>query len=93
MGLLPSANFSQKSAGVYVLNGPMYNICEVYIDDMLVFGDDNDASIRNIQTVFQLCREKNVTFNEKTIVMEFDTAPVVSNELSAMSINMSTKRK
>ena len=52
-----------KKYGVHVLNGLIYNICEVYIDDMLVFGDDDDAFIRNIQTVFQLCREMNVTFN------------------------------
>ena len=34
MGLLPSANFLQKSMGVHILNG---NICDVYIDDMLIF--------------------------------------------------------
>ena len=51
--------------GVNVLNGLIYNICKVYIDDVLVFGDDGDAFIRNIQTVFQRCREKNVTLNAK----------------------------
>ena len=50
-----------KENGVHVLNGLIYNICEVYIDDVLVFGDDDDSFIRNVQTVFQLCREKNVT--------------------------------
>ena len=39
MGLLSSANFFQKSMGVHVLNGLIYNIFEVYIDDMLVFDE------------------------------------------------------
>jgi hypothetical protein len=65
MGLLPSANFFQKSMGVHILNGLIYNICEVYIDDILVFGETDDAFIRNVTTVFQCCREKNVTLNAK----------------------------
>ena len=65
MGLLPSANFFQKSMGVHILNGLIYNICEVYIDDILVFGETDDAFIRNVTTVFQCCREKNVTINAK----------------------------
>jgi hypothetical protein len=51
--------------GVHILNGLIYNICEVYIDDMLVFGETDDAFIRNVTTVFQSCREKNVTLNAK----------------------------
>jgi len=61
MGLLPSANFSQKRMVVYVLNGLIYNICELYIDDMLVFGGDDDAFIRNGRTVFVRCWEENAT--------------------------------
>ena len=57
MGLLPSANFFQKSMGFNVLNGLIYNICEIYINDMLVFGNNDDAFIRNVQTVFQRCRD------------------------------------
>jgi hypothetical protein len=61
MGLLPSANFFQKCMGVHILNGLIYNICDVYIDDMLIFGETDDAFIRNVTTVFQRCWEKNVT--------------------------------
>ena len=67
--------------GVYVLNGLIHNICDVYIDDMLVFGDDDDAFIRNVQTVFQRCREKSVTLNAKKLVIGFDTVPFVGHEL------------
>jgi len=36
MGLLPSANFFQKSMSFYVFCEPLYQICEVYIDDLLI---------------------------------------------------------
>ena len=34
MGLLPSTNFFQKSMSYYVFREPLYQICEVYIDDL-----------------------------------------------------------
>ena len=52
MGLLTSTNFFLKSMGVHVLNGLIYNICEAYIDDMLVFGDNEEVFIRKVRTVF-----------------------------------------
>ena len=74
------------------LNGLIYNICEVYIDDMLVFGDNDDVFIRNVQTVLQRFREKNVTSMLKKVVIGLDTVSFVGHEISATGINMSKKR-
>ena len=52
MGLLPSANFFQKSRGVHVLNSLIYNICEVYIDDMLIFEANDKIFLDNTRTCF-----------------------------------------
>ena len=61
MGLLPSANFFQKSMSYYVFREPLYQICEVYIDDLLVYGHDDDDFGNNVRTIFQKCRDKTVT--------------------------------
>jgi hypothetical protein len=50
---------------------------------MIVFGEKDDSFIRNVTTVFQQCREKNVTFNAKKMVIGFDTVPFVGHEISA----------
>ena len=42
MGLLSSAYYFQKSMSLYVLNDLLYKMCEVYIDDMLILGSDDD---------------------------------------------------
>ena len=73
MGLLLSANFFQKSMGVHVLNGLTYNICEVFINDMLIFGSNDKTFLDNTRTVFQRCRERNVTLNAKKLIIGFDT--------------------
>ena len=56
---------------------------------MLVIGETDDAFIRNVTTVFQRCREKNVILNAKKLVIGFDTAPFVGHEICATGINMS----
>ena len=89
MGLLPSANFFQKSMGVHVLHGLIYNICEVYIDDMLIFGTNEDNFLTNTRTVCQRCRERNVTLNAKKLIIGFDTIPFVGHDIDAKGINMS----
>ena len=43
----------------YVFREPLYQICEVYIDDLLIYGDDDDSFVQNVCTIFQKCREKN----------------------------------
>ena len=77
MGLLPSANFFQNCIGVHVLHDLIYNICEFHIDDMLIFGTDEDNFMANTRTVFQRCRERNVSLNAKTLIIGFDTMPFV----------------
>jgi len=42
MGLLPSANYFQKMMAEYVLHGLIYIICEVYIDDLLIYGRNEE---------------------------------------------------
>ena len=62
---------------------------------MLVFGDNEDAFIRTVRTVFQRLQEKNVTLNAKKLVIGVDTVQTpyfVGHEVSATGINVSKKR-
>jgi hypothetical protein len=92
MGLLISVNFFQKRKGVHVPNGLIYNICEVYIDDMLIFGSNDETFLENTRTVFQRCRERNVTLNAKKLIIGFATIAFVGHDIDARDINMSQKR-
>jgi len=65
MSSFPSANFFQKSMSVHVLNSLTYNMTEVHIDDMLIFGTSDDTLLENTRTVLQWCRDRNVTLNAK----------------------------
>ena len=61
-----------RNQWVYVFNDLMYKCCEVYIDDMLIFGTDDENFLSNVRKVFQRCREKNVTLNSKKLTIGID---------------------
>ena len=56
MGLLPSAILFQKSMSYFVFREPLYQICEVYIDDILIYETDDETFVENVCTIFQKCR-------------------------------------
>jgi hypothetical protein len=67
MELLPSANYVQKMMAEYVLHGLIYIICELYIDDLLIYGRTEENFFRNVETVFEKLREFNVTLKPKKV--------------------------
>jgi hypothetical protein len=53
MGVKLAANFFQKTMATYVLLGLLFQICEVYIDDVLVFGRTEDEYIHNLEEILK----------------------------------------
>ena len=92
MGLSPSAIFFQESMSYFVFREKLNQICEIHIDDLLIYGTDNDNFVQNVCTIFQKCREKNVTLSAKKLYLGFDTVPFVGHELDSTDINMTQKR-
>ena len=46
-----------------VLGGLLYIICEVYVDDILVYGNTEEEFTENLKKVFQRFREYNLTIH------------------------------
>ena len=86
MGLFPSANVSQKSVSFYVFREPLYQICEVYIDDLLIYGDDDQDFVANVRTIFKNA-EKNGNIKRKKNVPWFWHCPICGTD--STGINMS----
>ena len=63
MGLKGSGPFFQRSMANKVLAGYVIRICEIYIDDVLLFGATNNEYLGNTRKVLVRLREKKVTAN------------------------------
>ncbi len=67
MGLKGLGPFFQCTMANNVLQGYVTRICEIYIDDVLLFGTTNNEYIGNTRKVLTRLREGQVTANlEKT---------------------------
>ena len=75
-----------------ILHGLIYIICEVYTDDLLIYGRTEEEFLRNIETVSERLREYNVTLNPKKIHLGLTTISFVGHEIDSKGINMSQKR-
>ena len=84
MRLLPSANYFQKMMAEYVLHDLIYIICEVYMDDLLIYGRTEKEFLRNVETVFERLREY-VTLNPKKVHLGLTTASFIGHAIDSMS--------
>jgi hypothetical protein len=64
-----------------VLNGFVYEICEIYIDDVLIHGKIDAEFLRNIRRVFERLRAKNVAVNLKKTKLGFPEVEYVGHDL------------
>ena len=62
-GLKGSGPFFQRSMANKVLAGYVTRICEIYIDDVLLFGTTDHEYLSNTRKVLGRLRDNNVTAN------------------------------
>lgn len=65
MGLKGAPSYFQRVIATVVLAGLMYIICELYIDDILVFGNSESDLVANLRKVFERFRKHKLTLNPK----------------------------
>ena len=63
MGVATAPSYFQQKMAHEVLGDLLYNVCEIYIDDILIFADTAEGLIYNVRLIFQRLREKRVLCN------------------------------
>jgi len=74
-----SESFFQRSIANKVLVEYVTNICEVYIDNVLIHGDSDQAFLSNMRNVLERLRSKKVTANPKTTSLGLDQVEYVDH--------------
>ena len=77
---------------VHILNGPLYRTCEVYIDDLLFHGQNDEDFARNTREIFEICRNKGVILSAKKLVIGMTKVPFVGHEVDSLGLDMSQAR-
>ena len=63
MGLTDAGSYFQHQLTTNVLHGLIHNICELYLDDCMVYAGDIDEYLERLRTVFLRFRECKITLN------------------------------
>ena len=92
MGLKSAPSYFQQQLQTDVLGGLMYEICELYIDDIIVFGRTEEEFLTNLTTVLKRLRERGISLNPdkaKIAVMEVEA---VGHVIDQYGITMSEEK-
>ena len=91
-GLKGAPSFYQEQIA-HVLEGLLYEICEVYIDDIIIFGTTEDEFARNLEQVLRRLNEKGVTVNPAKCKFGMTEVEYVGHTISREGLNMSPEKK
>ena len=63
MGITAAPSYFQRTISTEVLGGLCGTICEVYIDDIIVWGDSEETFKRNLEEVSARFEKHGITVN------------------------------
>ena len=92
MGLQPAASYFQYCMLMIVLAGLAYDICEGYIDDIIVHGQSEEDLLTNLRRVFERCRRYRIAFNPKKSKIGLDRIEWVGHQLDAEGLHFTSEQ-
>lgn len=93
MGLKGAPSYFQRVLATIVLSGLMYVICELYIDDVLVFGNTEQEFIANLRKVFERFRKHNLTLNPKKCKYGISQVEYVGHVIDERGVTFSDEKR
>ena len=76
-----------------VLQGLVYKICDIYIDDIIIYGTIEEEFLRNFETVLQRLKAYNVTLNPTKAEIGLSQIEYVGHTVDGNGITISEERR
>jgi hypothetical protein len=92
MGLKNAPSYFQRIIALKVLRELVGEICEVYIDDIIIWGVDEVDYLNNLKTVFERLQEHNITVNPRKVELCLTEVEFLGHLLRPYGITMSEKK-
>jgi hypothetical protein len=89
MGLKNSPSYFQGMLATKVLRELLGDICELYIDDILIWGEDEESYLANLEKVFDRLLEFNIIVNPKKVALCLTEVEFLGYLLTPFGITMS----
>lgn len=92
-GLRNAPSFFQKALSTEVLGELLYNICLLYIDDVVIFGRTQEEFIANVDKVLTRLRDKKIRVKAKKSVFGVREVAYLGHIVSGNTIHISDERR
>jgi transposase InsO family protein len=93
MGPKAAGSYFQQTMATIVLAGLLYVICELYMDDCIVYGDTFDEWLANFKTILLRFRKYNLTFNPTKCRLGFQEIEYVGRVINQDGLSMSRAKR
>ena len=93
MGLKGAPSYFQAKMANTVLHGLIYQICEIYIDDIIVYGSSEEEFFENLEKVLQRLKEYNISLNPKKTKIGLPKIEYVGHTISGEGISISAEKR
>ena len=93
MGMKGSGPYFQRAISSSVLAGLIYDICELYIDDVLISGASEESFLANVRTVFQRFRDFGVVIHPKKAKLGMKELEYVGHLIDKNGLHFSKKKR
>jgi hypothetical protein len=93
MGTKGSGPYFQRVIATQVLDGLIYLICELYIDDVLIDGADEDTFVNNVRQVFARFRKHKIIVNPKKTQLGLEEVEYVGHLVSHKGISFTKEKR
>jgi transposase InsO family protein len=92
MGLKGAASYFQKVLSTVVLLGLVYYVCELYIDDIIVHGQDPESFLVRLRQVFERLRKHNITLNPEKCRFGLSSVEYVGHTIDETGLSFSPEK-
>lgn len=92
-GLKAAPSYFQRIMCTRVLAGILYTICEVYIDDVIIFAATGEALLANLRLVFERFSRYRILINPDKVVLGQEAIEYVGHILSKEGITFSNEKR
>jgi hypothetical protein len=92
MGLKGAGSYFQKVLATVVLQGLMYSICELYIDDILIHARSETEFLERLESVLARLEKFRLTVNPEKVFLGFPEIEYVGHVVNDRGISFSRER-
>ena len=92
MGVKGAPSYFQRIMGTEVLGGLIMVICELYLDDIIVFGSNDDEFIYRLECVLQRFQTRGITLNPSKCRLGLTEVTYVGHLINEHGIHFTRER-